>query len=152
MITTIRSQSDHADFQELVKALDIDLKIRDGADHDFYAQFNSIATIKHVVVAYLENEAVGCGAIKPYDNETMEIKRMYVKPEQRGKGIASVVLAELETWANELHYKKCLLETGIRQLEAIALYSKNQYQITPNFGQYEGVADSVCFEKRINNQ
>ncbi|WP_309641169.1 GNAT family N-acetyltransferase [Flavobacterium sp.] len=152
MITTIRTQSDHADFQKLVKALDIELQLRDGAEHGFYAQFNSIATIKHVVVAYHENEAVGCGAFKAYDDETMEIKRMYVKPEQRGKGIASIVLKDLEKWVDELNYKKCLLETGIRQPEAIALYTKNQYQIIPNFGQYEGVADSVCFEKRIDTK
>jgi putative acetyltransferase len=152
MITIIRTQSTNTDFQELVKALDIDLKIRDGEDHAFYAQFNSIATIKHVVVAYDGNQAVGCGAIKPYDEQTMEVKRMYVKPEQRGKGIASIILTHLENWAIEQHYKKCLLETGIRQPEAIALYTKNQYNIIPNFGQYEGVTDSVCFEKHLKSQ
>lgn len=151
MITTIRTQSDNADFQELVKALDIDLQIRDGAEHGFYAQFNSIATINHVVVAYLKDKAVGCGAIKPYDEETMEVKRMYVLPELRGKGIASIILNDLEVWAKQLHYKKCLLETGIKQPEAIALYTKNQYQIIPNFGQYQGVENSVCFEKLIGD-
>ncbi len=151
MITTIRTQSNNKDFQELVKALDIDLQIRDGAEHGFYAQFNSIATINYVVVAYYENKAVGCGAIKPYDTETMEVKRMYVLPELRGKGIASIILSDLEIWAKQLHYKKCLLETGIKQPEAIALYTKNQYQIIPNFGQYQGIENSVCFEKLISD-
>ena len=151
MITIIRTQSDNADFQELVKALDINLQIRDGAEHNFYAQFNSIATIKHVLVAYNGDKVVGCGAIKPHDDQTMEVKRMYTQPEQRGKGIASIILKALETWAAELGYKKCLLETGIKQPEAIALYKKNQYQIIPNFGQYAGVENSVCFEKQLTN-
>jgi len=151
MITTIRTQSNNKDFQELVKALDIDLQIRDGAEHGFYAQFNSIATINYVVVAYYENKAVGCGAIKPYDEQTMEVKRMYVLPELRGKGIASIILSDLEIWAKQLHYEKCLLETGIKQPEAIALYTKNQYQIIPNFGQYQGIENSVCFEKLISD-
>jgi GNAT superfamily N-acetyltransferase len=151
MITTIRTQSNNTDFQELVKALDLDLQIRDGAEHGFYAQFNSIVTINHVIVAYLEDKAVGCGAFKPYNDDTMEIKRMYVIPELRGKGIASIVLNDLEIWAKQLDYKKCLLETGLKQPEAIALYTKNQYQIIPNFGQYQGVENSVCFEKHISD-
>ncbi len=152
MITTIRTQSDHLDFQTLVKALDIELQLRDGAEHAFYAQFNSIATIKHVVVAYEEDQAVGCGAFKHYDDETMEIKRMYVHPLHRGKGFASVILKALENWVTELDYKKCILETGKNQPEAMALYAKNQYQIIPNFGQYAGVADSFCYEKLLQNQ
>jgi len=151
MISTIRTQSDNTDFQTLVKALDLDLQIRDGAEHGFYAQFNSIAMLKHVVVAYDGTFPVGCGAIKPYDDETMEVKRMFVLPEERGKGIASIVLKELELWAQELGYQKCLLETGIKQPEAIALYKKNEYQIIPNFGQYVGVENSVCFEKHLKN-
>ncbi|WP_298223780.1 GNAT family N-acetyltransferase [Flavobacterium sp.] len=149
MITTIRTQSDNTDFQTLVKELDLDLQIRDGAEHGFYAQFNSIAMLKHVIVAYDGTLAVGCGAIKPYDESTMEVKRMFVLPEERGKGIASIVLKELELWAQELGYQKCLLETGTKQPEAIALYKKNQYQIIPNFGQYAGVENSVCFEKQL---
>lgn len=147
MAKCIRTTSDNKDFQKLVAALDADLRIRDGEEHGFYAQYNKIDTIKHVVVAYENNEPVGCGAVKKYDSDTMEVKRMYVPPEKRNKGIASVVLKELEQWTAELNYKKCLLETGKKQPEAIALYKKNGYKIVPNFGQYENVANSVCFEK-----
>lgn len=147
MAKCIRTTSDNKDFQKLVAALDADLRIRDGEEHGFYAQYNKIDTIKHVVVAYENNEPVGCGAVKKYDSDTMEVKRMYVPPEKRNKGIASVVLKELEQWTAELNYKKCLLETGKKQPEAIALYEKNGYKIVPNFGQYENVANSVCFEK-----
>lgn len=103
--------------------------------------------IKHVVVAYQNNEAVGCGAIKHYDESTMEVKRMFVPTEMREHGIASKVLHELELWAAELGYSRCILETGIKQPEAIKLYQKNNYNRIANYGQYAGVAASVCFEK-----
>ena len=149
MITSKRTNSDNRDFQELVKALDIDLKIRDGEEHSFYAQFNKIDKIKYAIVAYDRDLPVGCGAIKEYSEDTMEVKRMYVPPEKRGQGIASVILKELEIWCRELNYKKCILETGKKQPEAIELYKKNCYKIIPNFGQYANVQNSVCFEKDL---
>lgn len=147
MLSTQRTNSDNKDFQLLVLELDKDLAIRDGEEHAFFAQYNKIDAIKYVVVAYLDNEPVGCGAIKEYEAGVMEIKRMFVQPVYRGKGIASSVLKELELWAKELGFKKCILETGIKQPEAIALYKKNQYNQIPNYGQYADVTSSVCFEK-----
>lgn len=147
MIICLRCDSSNPDFQKLVTELDRDLRIRDGEDHAFFAQFNKIDQIKHVVVAYNDNVAVGCGAIKAYSDDTMEVKRMFVSPEKRGRGIASMVLKELEHWATELGIQKCILETGEKQPEAIALYKKNDYLIIPNFGQYAGVESSICFEK-----
>ena len=149
MIHIIRTNSDNADFIILVKFLDEDLAIRDGEDHSFYAQYNKIDKIKYVVVAYENDHPVACGAIKEFDQNTMEVKRMYTLPVWRGKGIASDVLRELESWAAELSYKKCILETGKKQPEAIALYKKNGYGIIPNYGQYTGVDNSLCFEKII---
>lgn len=149
MITIKRTNSDNADFQSLVRELDKELAIRDGAEHSFYAQFNKIDAIKYVVVAYEENEPVGCGAIKSFDKNSMEVKRMFVPLEKRSKGIASLVLQELENWANELGFTKCVLETGLKQPEAIRLYEKNGYKLIPNYGQYIGMENSVCFEKEI---
>ena len=149
MITIKRTNSDDADFQSLVRELDKDLAIRDGEDHAYYAQFNKIDAIKHVVVAYENDAAIGCGAIKAFDENSMEVKRMFVPLESRGKGIASIVLGELETWASELGYEKCILETGLKQPEAIRLYEKNGYAKIPNYGQYIGMDNSVCFEKKI---
>ncbi len=143
----IRTDSGNRDFQELVIYLDKDLSIRDGNDHAFYAQFNKIDMIKHVVVAYQNGFPVACGAIKEYDEDTMEVKRMYTVPDYRGKGFATIIIKELENWASELNYSKCILETGIKQPEAIALYEKNQYQRIPNYGQYTEVKTSVCFQK-----
>ncbi len=146
-MTFTRTNSDNKDFQNLVEALDVDLKIRDGEDNAFYAQFNKITAIKYAIVVYDDDFPVGCGAIKQYSDNTMEVKRMYVLPEKRGHGIAASILKELEVWAKELNCTRCILETGQKQPEAIALYKKEGYQIISNYGQYEGIANSVCFEK-----
>lgn len=148
-INTKRTNADDLYFASLVKFLDADLKIRDGEDHDFYNQFNSIANIKNCIVAYDGQFPVGCGCIKPYNEKVMEVKRMFVLVDHRGKGIAANILSELETWTKELGYYKCILETGNNQPEAIALYKKCGYQITANYGQYKGVENSVCFEKLL---
>ncbi len=150
MITTLRTNSQNKDFIALVRLLDADLKVTDGEDHSFYNQFNKIDAIKHVVVTYKNNKAVACGAIKEYKQNTMEIKRMFTHSQHRGQGIASLILSELEKWAIELSYKRCILETGIKQLAAIKLYQKNGYSRIPNYGQYTNVETSVCFEKLIN--
>ena len=149
MIQLIRTDSNNPDFIELVRFLDADLAERDGEDHAFYNQFNKITHIKHAVVAYTEGVAVGCGAIKEFEAKAMEVKRMYTLPQQRGKGLATIVLTELENWAREMAYTRCVLETGKKQPEAIELYKKNGYNIIPNYGQYEGIENSVCFEKRF---
>jgi GNAT superfamily N-acetyltransferase len=151
MIKCIRTDSNNQDFQKLVAELDADLKIRDGAEHSFYAQFNKVDSIKHAVVAYDNETPVSCGAIKEFTPDTMEVKRMYVALNYRGQGIASIVLKELEAWAAELNYYRCVLETGNKQPEAIALYKKNNFKIIPNYGQYENVENSICFEKELKS-
>lgn len=150
MVKIVRTDWEDQNFIKLVNLLDGYLADMDGAEHSFYAQFNKIDKIKHVVVAYDEAEPVSCGAMREYASGTMEIKRMYTSPGNRGKGIATMVLAELEKWAIELSYEKCLLETGKRQPEAVRLYQKNGYIIIPNYGQYVGMDNSVCFEKKLN--
>jgi len=152
MIRLLRTNSDNQDFIELVKCLDADLAERDGDAHPFYAQFNKIDKIKFVVVAYEDGIPVACGAIKEFSPGIMEIKRMYTSPESRGKGIAGKVLDELERWAVELSCQKCILETGKKQPEAVRLYQKSGYQIIPNYGQYTGVENSVCFEKELTRK
>ena len=147
MITCRRTNSKNEDFQQLVKELDADLIIRDGEEHSFYDQFNKIDNIKYVIVGHDYEKPVGCGAIKAFDQHIMEVKRMYVVSNRRGEGIASTILKELESWAKELNYSKCILETGNKQPEAISLYKKNGYEIIANYGQYENVENSICFEK-----
>jgi len=149
-VTTItRTTSTDPDFLKLVSLLDADLAVRNGDKHAFYSQFNKLDKIKHVVVAYEDGEPAGCGAIKEYAPDTMEVKRMFVLRDHRRKGIAENILRELETWAAELSYSKCILETSLNQQEAIGLYRKRGYQLIPNFGQYIGEENSICFVKQI---
>jgi GNAT superfamily N-acetyltransferase len=148
-ISLLRTNSECADFRDLVALLDADLRIRDGVEHDFYAQFNKIDKIRCAVVAYEDEKAVGCGAFKEYAPRVAEIKRMFVLLDARGRGIAKKILSELETWANELNFAECVLETGFKQPEAIALYQTSGYRIIPNYGQYAGVENSVCMRKAI---
>ncbi|NND51546.1 MAG: GNAT family N-acetyltransferase [Flavobacteriaceae bacterium] len=145
----IRSNAKHPDFISLVKQLDKELAERDGKDHAFYTQFNSIENIDHTVLIYNGDKAVGCGAMKPFNDNSMEIKRMFTTPEARGQGIATRILSELENWAKTLQYQKCVLETGKRQPEAIVLYKRNGYKSIPNYGQYAKVENSLCFEKKL---
>ena len=145
----IRTDSENKDFVALVKLLDADLAIRDGEDHAFYDQFNKIDMLKNTVVCYVEEAPVGCGAFKQFEDHSVEIKRMYTLPQQRGKGLASSILNELETWAKELGFTSAVLETGVKQPEAIALYKKNGYNRIDNYGQYAGVENSLCFEKEL---
>ena len=150
MTHLIRTDSSNKDFIDLVKLLDADLAIRDGDKHDFYDRYNSIENLRHVVLAYEDEKAVACGAIKAYDRVCVEIKRMYTPPEHRGKGLASSILSELEAWAREEGNERCILETGIKMPEAIGLYLKSGYKIIPNYGQYIDASDSRCFEKYLS--
>ena len=149
IVELIRTDSLNSDFQELVKLLDADLRIKDGDDHAFYNQFNKIDAINHVIVAYDENIAVGCGAFKPYSEQAVEIKRMFVHPDFRGRGIAQQILKDLEKWAAEIGYQSCVLETGQKQPDAIQLYLKTGYKKIPNYGQYEGIENSICMKKEL---
>jgi putative acetyltransferase len=148
MVTLVRTNSDDTNFKSLVELLDAELRILDGDDHVFYAQLNKTNDID-AVVAYIDGHAVGCGAIRWFSNESMEIKRMYTVEGSRGKGIATSIVAELEKWTKELGYKSCVLETGKNQPGAISLYKGLGYVQIPNYGKYHGVTNSVCFIKQI---
>ena len=149
MIKLIRTNSGNQDFIELVNLLDKDLKVRDGAEHEFFAQYNKLDMINNVVVAYLNELPIACGAFKEYANSVVEIKRMYTAANGRGQGIATQLLSELEAWAVELLFTSAVLETGYAQPEAIGLYQKVGYSQIPNYGQYKHVESSVCFEKYL---
>ncbi len=136
-------------FRSLVQQLDADLDDRYGDQQDFYGQFNALDEIKQVVVAYLGEEPIACGAIKAFDEQSMEVKRMYVQKTARGQGVATQVLEELETWAKALGYPLCVLQLADNQPEALALYEKNGYAQTENFGQYIGDENSICMRKEL---
>jgi len=149
MIRLVRTNSGNQDFIKLVNQLDAFLAEIDGEEHAFYNALNKTANMKTVVVAFDNDQPVACGAIREFDKDSMEVKRMYTLPSHRGKGIAKLVLQELERWTLELGYAKCILETGKRQPEAIQLYEKSGYQYIPNYGKYLNVGNSVCFQKQL---
>ncbi len=146
MQTITRTTSENQDFQKLTAIFDEYLIDIDGDEKDFFASFNQIY-LENVVICYENNIAVGCGAFKKHENNTVEIKRMFVLPNQRGKGIANMILQELELWAIELHNNIAILETSIKLEGAIALYSKSGYFPIENYGQYIGVESSYCMKK-----
>ena len=149
MLMLIRTDAENFDLLSLVALLDEELKSRDGEDHYFFAQFNKLAGIIGAVVAYVDGEPLGCGAFKRFTDTEAEIKRMFVKPASRGQRIAAQILTELENWAKEEQFTSCVLETGFKQPEAIALYKRSGYTEIPNYGQYADVATSVCMRKAI---
>lgn len=144
-----RTDSSGKDFRDLVKLLDADLALRNGEDQAFYNQFNNIDVVKNCIVVYIDEIPAACGAFKKFENDTVEIKRMYTHPDFRKKGLATAIVKELEEWAKELNYKKAVLETSLEQNEALSVYEKSGYQRIPNYGQYTGIEKSVCYEKTL---
>ena len=146
MTTLKRTTSDNPDFKYLTGLFDEYLVDIDGEEKDFFSFYNNVP-LETVLLVY-ENEAVvGCGGFKKFDDNTAEIKRMFVHPDHRGKGIASLIINELENWAKESNYTNFVLETSPKLTNAIALYKKTGYKIIPNFGQYVGVENSICMKK-----
>lgn len=148
-MTIIRTDSTNKDFIELIQDLDVELDVMDKEAHTICSQYNGLEAIKNVILAYSDEKVVGCGAIKKYSEDTMEVKRMFVRPECRGKRIASNVLKELEAWALELGYSKCILETSCKLSDAIRLYERSGYVQIPNYDQYENIETSRCFCKKL---
>ena len=146
-MNVIRTDSNDTDFLKLVDLLNAELAKVDGEDHSFYSQYNSLEEIRKVVLYRDDSNVVGCGGLKSMNGGQVEIKRMYVRPEKRGMGIAGVILKELEDWARELGNQRVVLETGKRLPQAIRLYERYGYKRIPNYEPYIGIENSVCFEK-----
>lgn len=101
------------------------------------------------LVARVEGRAVGCGALVPMEDDIVEIKRMFVLPNERGHGIAKKILDGLQSLAQGFDYDRIRLETGTKQPESIALYGKSGFYRVPNFPPFENDSTALCFEKRI---
>jgi len=144
-----RTNSDDADYKMLVMQLDQGLSGQYENHATVYAPHNLVGELDTVVVAYENEKPVGCGCFKGFDKEAVEIKRMFVHPGHRKKGIASDILAELEYWAKEKGYVSSVLETGTKQIEAIPLYVKKGYKRIENYGPYIGLTTSLCFGKPL---
>lgn len=149
MLELIRTNSDNSDFRKLIIKLDHELNIRNGDTQFQYNIYNKIPFIETVVIAYSDLKAIGCCCFKEFDNQTVEVKRMYLDADYRGNGIANKMLGEIELWAIEKGFLMTVLETGNKMLEAIHLYKKMGYVQIPNYGQYADNPESICMSKQL---
>jgi putative acetyltransferase len=151
-VTVAAEPFDSAEAQRLIAALDAHLAGRYSADQRFgpNLQPEQLAPgLGTFVIARLDRRAVGCGALRRLDDTSAEVKRMYVEPELRGRGIAKKILDHIEAAARVMGVRRLVLETGIYQAEAIGLYRRVGFNPVKCWGEYDGVLASVCFEKKI---
>lgn len=136
---------------ELITELSADLSARYGDDGGADFDPASVRVPRAAfVVAWLDDKAVGCGALRPTDDDTIiELKRVYVRPSERGKGISRQIMGKLEALARDFGYTKVILETGIYQPEAIGLYESLGYERTECHPPYSSDPLSVCFQKSL---
>ena len=152
MIIFQRSDNSNSDFKQFCEELDKEFWVRYPDSQHNFERHNMVDESARIIVAYDDKAAIGCGCYRQAkEMNAIEIKRMYVRPERRGAGIARMILSELETWAGEEGYMQPILETGIKQPEAIALYSRSGYRLIPNYPPYVDVAESICMKKELSN-
>ena len=149
-ITIKRTTSNDTVFQELIRKLDRELWEELNEDQATYDQYNKVPDLNTAVVIYVNDQPAASGCFKKYNADTVEIKRMFVVKEHRGKGLSKKILYELEAWAVEKGFKYALLETSVHFIPATTLYKQSGYHIIPNYDQYEGLKESVCMKKELN--
>jgi GNAT superfamily N-acetyltransferase len=145
-----RTTWDDIRFKELTVSLDQELTGNYGKLQNQYTMKNIIKSNSYVVLCIKNEKAIACGCIRDLgDNSTVELKRMFTIKEERGQSIGKLIVEELEKWAFELHFKRMILETGMKQNSAIAMYQKIGFQIIENYGEYKGISNSICMAKEI---
>jgi GNAT superfamily N-acetyltransferase len=138
------------DLHALIEKLDEDLLRRYPAQGIFGVDFSD-PKVKEMTfcVAFMDGKPAGCGGLRPLGDGVAELKRMYVEPEYRGRGVASVIVKYIEGKAVERGFVLMKLETGPKQPEAIGLYSKHGYKHIEAYGEYAGCVHSFCMEKEL---
>ena len=144
-----RTNSADPDFQLLISHLDHELWNELKEDQATYDQYNKVPDIQTALVLCINEKPIVSGCFKKYSNDTVEIKRMFVEKEYRGKGLSKLVLDELEKWAAELGFQYAILETSIHFETAKRLYINSGYEIIENYDQYAGLEESVCMKKEL---
>ncbi|MBP1765049.1 MAG: GCN5-related N-acetyltransferase [Firmicutes bacterium] len=112
-----------------------------------YIPYNTLEDIHDVVIAYENNNPIGCASFKFFETDTAEVKRVFIKKEYRGKGISEQLMRLLENRAIEKGFTKLVLESGEPLVEAMGLYRKIGYSIIENYGPYKNLSDSICMQK-----
>ena len=148
-LTVKRTTANNPDFIYLVSLLDHELWVELNEDQSTYDQYNKVSDISTAIVIYADEKPVACGCYKKHDDKTVEIKRMYVDKNYRGKGISRIVLNELEKWSIEKQYEFAILETSVHFDVAKNLYQKAGYAVIPNYDQYANLQESVCMKKKL---
>lgn len=147
----VRTTGKNEDFIENCRLLDLDLDRRVGRKikREKYQKFNQLDEIKEAIVVYDEDKPIGGGAIRKYDDETVELKRVFVHNENQGQGIGSRLVSLLMEWAAELGYRWMILETGELLSESCAVYKKLGFKVIPNYGSYVDMPESLCMGRAI---
>ncbi len=147
----VRTDGKNEDFIENCRLLDMDLDRRVGKQikREKYEKFNQLDEIRETIVVYDHGRAVGGGAIRRYDDENVELKRVFVHNEYQGQGIGSRLVSLLIEWAAELGYRRMILETGELLAESCAVYKKLGFAVIPNYGPYADMPESLCMAKTI---
>ena len=147
----IRTDGKNKDFIENCRLLDMDLDRRVGKKikRDKYTKYNQLDEINEAIVVYDGNRAIGGGAIRRYNDENVELKRVFIHTEYQGQGIGSKLVSLLIEWARELGYKRIILETGELLVESCAVYNKLGFQVIPNYGPYVNMPESLCMAKDL---
>lgn len=144
------SRPDTGEALALIRALDEDLRARYRKDETYGLRPEDLhAPLLIFLVARVGRQPVGCGAVRPLEPGVGEIKRMFVLPDWRGRGIGRGLLSALETHARAIGYSRLRLETGTLQPEAVGLYRSAGYENRAAFGEYLGHPQSVFLEKAL---
>ena len=149
MLEIRRTNSENPDFKRLTQELDVALCDLYGTKQEDFEEYNRIIDLDTVVLAYQDDIAIGCGCFRKFNEDSIEIKRMFVTPEHRGKGVASRILYELESWGYELKYSYATLETGNKQIPAIEMYQGLGYMIIDHFTNHANADISVSMIKSL---
>lgn len=136
-------------FKKLVRTLDDEYEEQFGEIALKYRPYHSLEDIQTAVVAFCDRLPVGCGGFRGYRQDTVEIKRMFVRKDYRRRGIAEGIIEKLEEEAVKKGYRRAVLETGVEMEPAIRLYQKLHYHVIPNFDQYENDEICLCMEKEL---
>ena len=145
-IRFVRCDGTQKDFIENCKLLDQDLDARVGRviQRDKYTQYNLLDQIHEAIVVYRDENPIGGGAIRRYDESIVELKRVFVIPEEQGIGIGTMLVTKLIEWARELGYQQMILETGVLLSESCHVYKKLGFEVIPNYGPYADMPESLC--------
>jgi GNAT superfamily N-acetyltransferase len=148
-LQTVVTAFDHPDAVKLIAEVQQEYVVRYGDEDATPLDPAEFAPPRGLfLVAYVDGTPAACGGWRAHETD-VELKRMYVSPAFRGRGLARAILAELERTAGEAGYHRVILETGQRQPEALALYRSAGYEPVPSFGYYADAPEAVHLGKAV---